>query len=400
MKNKKNRLLLNCRISALLVFMILASYNGISQNNNNVPSTRSYIDLPIHIESPLTPIPVKGDDGKWHVAYHLFLTNRGHTSLEINELVVFEENGEKIESYGQNEFKDYYRFRSSLTRDDQHSGSKQLIKKGRTAIVFFWLTFDSKESVPEKLTHQFSFKYSPYFEIWDVPFPKDKSMVIKRYEVLVSTLNPVVIQSPVVGKRWRATLGPAYNTNHQYLVTLNGRTRNPQRFAIDFQKVDSKNIILPTPLPVTLTNDMFYAYGADVYAVADGIVKNVKDGISENTPLASGVELAVTINNETVSGNLITIEIGNNQYAHYAHLQPKSILVKPGDKVVKGQKIALLGSSGNTNGPHLHFHISDGISLNGSEGLPFVIESFYKITDGKIHRMEIPLNGTLMNFSN
>src|SRR5262245_55141559 len=36
---------------------------------------REYFDLPINIEAPIEPIPVKGTDGKWHLVYHLFLTN-------------------------------------------------------------------------------------------------------------------------------------------------------------------------------------------------------------------------------------------------------------------------------------------------------------------------------------
>jgi hypothetical protein len=35
---------------------------------------REYLDLPINIEAPIQPIPVKGTDGKWYLVYHLFLT--------------------------------------------------------------------------------------------------------------------------------------------------------------------------------------------------------------------------------------------------------------------------------------------------------------------------------------
>ena len=104
---------------------------------------------------------------------------------------------------------------------------------------------------------------------------------------------------------------------------------------------------------------------------------------------------------ETNAGNWIAIELGNNRYALYAHLQPNSIRVKVGDKVRKGQVIALLGNSGNAVGPHLHFHIgneyriNDG-DFNGNEGLPFVFDTF--VAGGLKHRLEIPINNTVMQF--
>jgi murein DD-endopeptidase MepM/ murein hydrolase activator NlpD len=53
------------------------------------------------------------------------------------------------------------------------------------------------------------------------------------------------------------------------------------------------------------------------------------------------------------------------------------VMVKAGDQVVSGQIIARVGSSGSvSSGPHLHFHVSDGDSLLGAEGVPFVLREF------------------------
>jgi murein DD-endopeptidase MepM/ murein hydrolase activator NlpD len=43
--------------------------------------------------------------------------------------------------------------------------------------------------------------------------------------------------------------------------------------------------------------------------------------------------------------------------------------------VRKGQVIGLVGNSGNSTEPHLHFHLSDGTTPLGAEGIPYVHET-------------------------
>ena len=112
-------------------------------------------------------------------------------------------------------------------------------------------------------------------------------------------------------------------------------------------------------------------YGAEVLAVANGLVVATKDGIPENVPGITS--RAVPITSETVGGNHIVLDLGGGRYAFYAHFQPGSLKVKVGDRVTRGQVIGLVGNSGNSTEPHLHFHISDGVSPLGSEGLPYVL---------------------------
>ena len=50
--------------------------------------------------------------------------------------------------------------------------------------------------------------------------------------------------------------------------------------------------------------------------------------------------------------------------------------VKVGDQVRAGQLLGLLGMSGNASGPHLHFHVGNGPSLNGSDGVAYVFREY------------------------
>ncbi len=70
------------------------------------------------------------------------------------------------------------------------------------------------------------------------------------------------------------------------------------------------------------------------------------------------------------------MNLGDGVYAFYAHLQPGSIQVKAGDKVRRGQVLGLVGNSGNSTEPHLHFQLSDANSPLGCEGLPYALSTF------------------------
>ena len=50
--------------------------------------------------------------------------------------------------------------------------------------------------------------------------------------------------------------------------------------------------------------------------------------------------------------------------------------MKVGDTVKTGQVLRLLGNSGNTDTPHLHFHVMDGPSPLVANGLPYVFANF------------------------
>lgn len=58
-------------------------------------------------------------------------------------------------------------------------------------------------------------------------------------------------------------------------------------------------------------------------------------------------------------GNTVIIEHGNNVRTLYGHIRNNGTKVKKGDRVKKGQKIAEIGSTGNSTGPHLHFEVHE-----------------------------------------
>ena len=52
---------------------------------------------------------------------------------------------------------------------------------------------------------------------------------------------------------------------------------------------------------------------------------------------------------------MIVLDLGGGVFASFSHLKRGSARVKPGQHVRRGDVLALCGTSGNSNEPHLHF---------------------------------------------
>lgn len=70
------------------------------------------------------------------------------------------------------------------------------------------------------------------------------------------------------------------------------------------------------------------------------------------------------------------LDLGDGRFALYAHFKPGSVRVRKGEYVRRGQVLGLVGTSGNSSEPHLHFHVTDGPSPLASNGLPHRLRHF------------------------
>jgi murein DD-endopeptidase MepM/ murein hydrolase activator NlpD len=113
-------------------------------------------------------------------------------------------------------------------------------------------------------------------------------------------------------------------------------------------------------------------YGREALAVADARVASVVDYLPEQTPGRFPEAISIA----QADGNSVVLDLGGGRFALYAHLQPRSVRVRKGERVRRGQVLGLVGNSGNSVAPHLHFHVMDGASALDSNGLPYEIDAF------------------------
>jgi murein DD-endopeptidase MepM/ murein hydrolase activator NlpD len=154
-----------------------------------------------------------------------------------------------------------------------------------------------------------------------------------------------------------------------------------------------------------MNNADYRGYHAPLLAVADGTVSAVVSNMKEAAPHVIPTDLTFP----QLGGNYIIIDIGDGNFAFYAHMVLGTASVKVGDEVTRGQVIGRLGNSGNTSEAHLHFHVSPAPTPLSSDNVPCVIDTFAFVgsTVGDDVKAEakpgeranqLPLDGTVVNF--
>ena len=341
---------------------------------------------------PFAPTAFKAD-GRWHLAYELHISSMDIWDYAFTRIEVISADApQKTLATFSGADLDGMFIHPGVPAEEKVSK----LAPGEFGVAFLWVNFDKLEDIPPAIAERISVKIGNYPEALSVITPPTS----------VNKNPVVVISSPLVGEDWVAAGGPSNTSAHRRaLIPINGHAYISQRFAIDWVQVypDGK-----TYKGDPSDNKNYRAYGTEIHAVADGVVTQVGDGIPQNTPGAKSLAVPITL--ETIGGNHVIMEIGNGLFAFYAHMQPGSLRVKVGDKVTRGQVLGLLGNTGNSSEPHLHFQICSANSELGSEGLPYAFSSFEvqgKAGEDKLsmfpggpvkHEMEIPTEDEIVRF--
>jgi hypothetical protein len=331
----------------------------------------------VELRVPLEPTAFSGR-GRTLLMYELYLTNYSGKPVDMRRIEVLDADqpaasplaafdGEQIDP---------------LLQD-----GARVVNPGANVVVYVEVALDAHARVPNQLKHRV--------------LTADDSIegaVVGTHHTKVKTLL-----APVRGANWYASDGPSNDRDNHHrrgLLVFDGRPTISRRYAIDWFLTNGQK--WPWREGDAHDKNAYFSYGQPVYAVAGGTVVAARDGVPDNYPgPVDDYRVAGPLTLETASGNMIVLDLGDGQFAHYYHLQPGSVRVKAGDRVRGGAVLAHIGVSGDPNVPHLHFEVTTSAKPVVGEGIPYVLDRFrVKAPDGSWTTVmhELPTRKMMVDF--
>ena len=327
---------------------------------------------PVTASTLTVPEPVAGSDGRIHLAYELLLLNVTAVPVRISQVEVQDATTHQslLDLTGAAltaAFTPVGGPAGDESTDDPAAGSPPAtIPSSATWVVWLDVSLPAGQAVPRHLEHRVTGTIILPGGVSPVPFDD----VIKHVDT--SQRAATVLTAPVKGGTWYMSEGCCSDDTHHRrgLAPVNGQLSVPQRFAIDFYMVDNRmRTWAGDPSKIT----SYFSYRQPVIAAAPGTVVDSQDGLPNSTTLPDPPKPPPI--DQTV-GNHVTVRIGAGLYVLYAHLDPGSVQVHIGEKVSRGQLLGLIGTSGNSTTPHLHFQIMTTPEFFPTDSVPYVFDQF------------------------
>jgi hypothetical protein len=312
---------------------------------------------PLAIRVLQAPQPVATTDEERLLVYELLLDNRGPSAVRIERIDTLLSGGRQPPVTLEGEA-----LLAALVSADGAAG----IGPGETAVVFLEVRLPLHARTPPELRQRVAFTMG---ETHDAGVETEAPEVRETFaQVDVDVERALRVGSPLSGPRLVAVNGCCDSGHRHAIMPIGGELFLAQRFAIDFLRIDGESTFSGDPAD----NASYFIHGADVLAVRSGEIVAVRDGVAENDP----TEPVPPFDVDQAPGNFIVQRLDGGGFALYAHLQPGSSSVSPGQRVLAGASLALVGNTGNSTEPHLHFHVMDRPDPLAARGLPYVFDNF------------------------
>ena len=302
------------------------------------------------------PMPVEGTDGMFHLAYELLLTNTTPLKVDVTMVQISDARTHQV--------------LLTLTGSTLVANMDRLVAGivsspsttiGGSAVGVVWLDVHvgSRARVPRVLEHRVVASLGGTVS----------DAVVAR--IPIKRRAAIVLGPPVSAGTWLASEGCCSDDTHHRrgVAPVNGELLVPQRFAIDWFLLDDQHRTWIGD-PAVLTS--YLSYGKRVIAAASGTVVDAQDGLPDQHPPEPPPVPPI----EDTLGNHVTIKVRPGLFLLYGHLQPGSVRVRKGRRVRRGQILGLIGSSGNSTTPHLHFQVITTPTFFPTDSTPFRFARF------------------------
>ena len=316
------------------------------------------------------PKPVTGSDGLVHVVYELHATNAMGFPIRLESIEVLDLSNPGTILHEITTTQIPQKMQGLISKS-----SIDTLEAGHSGIIFIHFTLSQPEPKNITLGHRLTVSGDFPKGLYNfLGLPETQKHLVEMGGITQFSHTPIpTIGPPLAGKNWIAADGCCTAKRHiRAILPINGKLRVAQRFAIDWERLNEDHRIF---VGDASNVNSYFAYGQEVLAVADATVVAVVDRYQDQLPGKLPSNMPLT----EAEGNHVVLDLGNDQFALYAHLQPGSLTaqaLKVGDKVCRGQVLGLVGNSGHSSAPHLHFHIMSSPSTLGSNGLPYNLEQF------------------------
>ena len=334
--------------AASYLFLLLASATSGS------PQTAETM-TPLLLAVQDAPIPFTGSDGRTHLVYELGMTNFSSAPIAVENVEVMGD-GATLETLDT----------AAVTERLQPAGQREsagTLAAGTLANLFLHLVLAPGAKIPSELSHRVALRASA------AP-PGHQEFNETGGTIKVDRQPVVLIGPPLRGEGYISADSCCDATRHtRAALPVNGRVWIAQRYAVDWEQLNAGGRIYSGRREKL---ESYAIFGQPVLAVANALVVNVIEGQPEQTPGNYPTNIPL----DQADGNSVILDLGSRHFALYAHMQPGSIKVHRGEHVRSGQVIGLVGDTGNSIVPHLHFQVTDGPTSLASNGLPYEISEF------------------------
>lgn len=324
---------------------------------------------PLVVSAIGAPLPVMGSDGMQHIDYDLLIANVFSKPVTLTSVEALDPTGEVILEIAGDDL-------ASVTESNflqQPVNPAAQVQVSQQVSVEIDVTVAADSQAPSSLTHRVAWSVdatAPGLAFLD----GNATGTLMTLPLQVSDIVATQISAPLSGPGWWSFNGCCKPNAHRSLrYAIDGANEiKPEMFAVDWLQLDNGAIFTGEGSAVA---DYPYA-GSNVLAVADGVVVASRDDMPNEIPMQPPVHVK---QGRDYIGNSVVIQIAENRYAIYGHLEPGSVIPKVGDRVTTGDVIASLGNSGNSGNstaPHLHFVVTDNPDFLVATSIPFAIDTW------------------------